>query len=308
MTDKDMTFIEKYCQVKDVNPQIGLQVNGRYFPNKYNITGIFPKLKVNNYDPECNSLGFRSDEFKTKHEGLHILFAGCSESFGEGGSLEDSWTKRLYNKINKIDKTSGFFNIAVPGISTCDIIAMILEYIKINGKPDFIFINFPTLEREVGLLLSDDIKNYNSTTQTKELKELEELDHLWVRMFPFNFKEKKSFKYIKILNDNPSFLTYHPKLLNIKTFEELCHFANINLIWTTWSNRFHYLITDTKIPFNNYCPLIDFNYQDELIFQIIETDKNYTIRKNDGHYGTAHHEIWSRNIFDKYKELRYNKV
>lgn len=301
MTNKDK-FLTKYCRIKDENPEIALQLNGRYLHDGYNITEIFPKLMVNiNYEG-CNSLGFRSDEFLKSHDGKHILFAGCSETFGEGGSLEDVWAKKLYNKINGITKTSGFFNIGVPGFSVSDIIATVIEYIDNYGNPDLIFINFPTLEREVGLLLSDDMKEYGLEIFNNNLK------YMWVRFFQHNFKNKKALsgKYFKVINDNPSFLSYHSKLLNIKLLESLCKYNNIKLIWTTWERLFHDLIIETNIPFSDYHPLINFNKQDELIFELIEKNKKYSIRKEDGHYGTAHHEIWSTNLFDKYISLGYN--
>ena len=36
-----------------------------------------------------NDMFFRSDNFITSHDGLHILFSGCSESEGVGDNIEN---------------------------------------------------------------------------------------------------------------------------------------------------------------------------------------------------------------------------
>ena len=41
----------------------------------------FKKTNPNFYVNELNSNYFRSDDFKNDHEGLHILFSGCSYTF-----------------------------------------------------------------------------------------------------------------------------------------------------------------------------------------------------------------------------------
>ena len=46
---------------------------------------------------------FRSDNFKKEHDGLHILFSGCSESEGVGANIEYAWTHILYKKISLIN-------------------------------------------------------------------------------------------------------------------------------------------------------------------------------------------------------------
>lgn len=45
-----------------------------------------------------NSDNFRSDEFIKKHKNKHILFAGCSNTFGEGVEYEKTWAYRLYKE------------------------------------------------------------------------------------------------------------------------------------------------------------------------------------------------------------------
>lgn len=95
----------------------------------------------------ANSFGLRSDEFKKDHEGLHILFAGCSITFGDGVPDNYVWAKRVYDEIAKTEKVSGFYNVAINGGNHVDIFSQIYNYIKEFSQPDVIFINFPDLRR-----------------------------------------------------------------------------------------------------------------------------------------------------------------
>lgn len=96
-----------------------------------------------------NKHGLRSDDFKKEHDGLHILFAGCSVTFGDGMFEEYSWPMITYNKIKETEKVSGYYNVALNGANHIDIYGQVWAYIKEIGDPDVIFINFPDLGRLV---------------------------------------------------------------------------------------------------------------------------------------------------------------
>jgi hypothetical protein len=102
-----------------------------------------------------NSLGLRSDEFITKHDGLHVLFAGCSITAGEGIPVEYTWPNLVHQYISKNEKTSGYFNVAKPGATMIDIITQIRQYINLYGKPDVLFFNIPDFEREHKIIYKD---------------------------------------------------------------------------------------------------------------------------------------------------------
>tara|TARA_R110001606_G_scaffold17539_1_gene67852 strand:- start:355 stop:1260 length:906 start_codon:yes stop_codon:yes gene_type:complete len=97
-----------------------------------------------------NSHGLRCDELTKQHDGKHILFAGCSVTFGEGVPLEHTWAHKTYTKISEKEKTSGYYNIAQSGSSSNWIIIQVLKYIRDYGVPDVLFINFPDATRELG--------------------------------------------------------------------------------------------------------------------------------------------------------------
>lgn len=98
---------------------------------------------------KLNSSGLRSDEFTEVHDGKHILFAGCSITFGDGMPLDYIWPKIVYNEIAKTEKVSGYFNVGRPGASNIWIIMQIFKYIELYGMPDVIFINLPDSDREI---------------------------------------------------------------------------------------------------------------------------------------------------------------
>jgi hypothetical protein len=112
-----------------------------------NWTDTFKKNHAQTFQEEVNSQGFRSEEFKKTHEGLHVLFLGCSYTWGTGLFLDEVWSKKTYNKIKEVRDVSGFFNLAVPGDSIYSSIANAFKYFKTFGNPDVIFFNVQDITR-----------------------------------------------------------------------------------------------------------------------------------------------------------------
>lgn len=115
------------------------------------------------------NLKFNSDPFTDKHIGKHILFAGCSVTYGVGlPDFNKSWSSIVYNTIKTNEAVSGFYNIAYPGHSISLQVSTIFRYIKKYGKPDVIFFNLPSTSRTFAFtdglhtsqVTSDDEINY----------------------------------------------------------------------------------------------------------------------------------------------------
>jgi hypothetical protein len=106
----------------------------------YSINGIVYRL---------NSLGFRSEEFTSEHKGDHVLFIGCSVTFGSGLPLEKTWSKLVYNKMSKSRNLSGYFNLSYPGAASTEIIFNTMKYIKKFGAPKEIYFMMPEIMRGV---------------------------------------------------------------------------------------------------------------------------------------------------------------
>mgnify|MGYP003339864176 CR=1 FL=1 len=87
-----------------------------------------------------NSRGYRCDEFTNIHNNKHILFSGCSITAGHSIDIENSWSFLLHQYIEKIYKTSGYFNIAISGQSISEIIFSIFKYCNEFGNPEEIYI------------------------------------------------------------------------------------------------------------------------------------------------------------------------
>lgn len=96
---------------------------------------------------EINKNFYRSDEFKSQHDGLHVVFTGCSYTFGTGLYLEETWSHILYSNLNNIVQCSGYYNLAIPGTSIENQIFELFKYFKEYGNPDVIFFNIPDISR-----------------------------------------------------------------------------------------------------------------------------------------------------------------
>jgi hypothetical protein len=108
-----------------------------------------------------NSNGLRSDEFKKDHSGLHVLFAGCSITFGDAMFLEETWSYKTHQMIERETKTSGYFNIGMNGATVLEVLGQTFKYIVKYGNPDVIFLNLPDLNRERGYESEGHVVNIN---------------------------------------------------------------------------------------------------------------------------------------------------
>ena len=107
---------------------------------------------------KTNSMGFRCDEFQQVHKETHILFAGCSITFGEAVPPDYVWAKKLYNKISLELGASGYYNVGTPGTSISEVVEAIRAYIDNFGEPDYIFCLLPNIERDGGAGVQDIIE------------------------------------------------------------------------------------------------------------------------------------------------------
>lgn len=121
--------------------------------NSGNISNLTLQSDIDHYKRwewvkgHLNSSGFRSDEFTTSHDGLHVIFSGDSNTFGEGLNLDEMWSTLVLDELAKTQKVSGYFNLGSPGTSIMTSIMNIFKYINKYGKPDLIFINLTEICR-----------------------------------------------------------------------------------------------------------------------------------------------------------------
>ena len=115
---------------------------------------------------EINFFGFRSDNFTEKHKGLHILFTGCSETWGYSLLKEEMWSNILYKKIQDKKECSGYFNLSIPGTSIFSQVTNMFKYFNQYGNPDVIFFNMPNLKRFYGYENRLIDSEYNNESKT----------------------------------------------------------------------------------------------------------------------------------------------
>ncbi len=236
--------------------------------NKEIFKKINPSLHINVFN-ELNSNYFRSDSFKNDHEGLHILFSGCSYTFGNGMAYDKVWSKILYDQIKTTSTISGYFNIGSGGASIMECISLIFKYCKTYKNPDVIFLNMP------------DFTRFYSINDKNIIK--------------FSFLNKK---YDKVLN----LLAYQYYLM----LDLYCKNNNIKLYSFTWtiSENDKYLgIHDSGI--NNFDTYYEYKTSDvdNFVKQYMYKNEGSKLLADDKeHLGNPYHEYWADFIYKKYLE------
>jgi hypothetical protein len=194
---------------------------------------------------KINSNNFRTNHFENlKKENLNILVSGCSNAFGFGLPEKYMWSNILKENFLKNKKTK-FYNISFPGSCYFIIIKNIFSFIKKYGKPNFIFIDFPDINRDV----------YFSETKNKFISKTISINNI-------NTKEK-DLEYFTLGYDESQ--NYLKSINYINALEMFCNSNNIKLFWTTWNHRedevlktfdfenffpANYFINDTRLPKN----------------------------------------------------------
>lgn len=266
--------------------------NKKNFVGEETISHYQTKEKIK-YFSKYNSLGYRCDEFISDHKNKkHIIFSGCSETVGEGGPIEDSWSHILYNKINKDNYFSGYFNLAVSGMGHIDIINVILEYCQKYNNPDIIVMMLPSI-RNIRFLNKNEFLNIPkngyyrySQMDSNQMQYVGSQDHLKKELVFSGGSER----YEDIQSVAYAFI--------LKMFETFCLNNNIKLIWSYWDDYHMSLLStdDQQSLFNNYISIMPSKKE---IFESLEKDSSLTLSKKDSHHGTVYHNLWANKFYDK---------
>jgi len=224
-----------------------------------------------------NSKNFRCEEFVKDHNGEHLLFSGCSTTFGVGLEEEEIWSKKLYNKIKENKEVSGYFNLAMPGIGSLEIVANIFKYIDKFGNPNSIFICLPNIERDYIQINPDNLKMIDKD----KILDPESLFH---GRYLENFYEKS----LDVLKIN----TFHYLLF----LESYCKSNNIKIYYFSWDYNFPEMDLDRFFVLSRD-KFVDFykNNTDLLI-----KEKYSVTSRDDRHVGTAYHYFWSDFFYNMY--------
>jgi hypothetical protein len=227
-----------------------------------------------------NSLGLRCDEFTKNHSGMHILFAGCSVTYGEGVFLENCWAYKVYKEISKNNKTSGYFNLAAPGAGNLEAVAQIFKYIEEFGKPDVIFMNLPDLQRDV-FEFSKEPKQTISDFSIKDIS--------------------KKVNINRVVSEAINFYTalaLFCKLLNIKLYIFSWHNKKIKIRQKTLD---HFKYLENFYVFKN-SDLFRHCYKYEAANEKSHLKPIFMTALDGKHQGVAVHDFYFNFIYDIYKK------
>ena len=253
----------------------------KYFFNKKDIylnphsDNVYPpinKYLLPEQQNEINDYGYRSDNFIKEHNGKHILFSGCSNTFGFGLNQDETWSKMLYDKISKNIKCSGYFNLAFSGGGIQMIISNLFRYFKHFGNPDYIFLNLPEHKRFMGYI--PESKSYTKIT-------IKPVDIALEQIF--------------------CIINYQYYLM----LEQYCSSNNIKLYSTSWivGND----LTNENPDFFSSFKTFYFVDPKKMFDDVVKDEKKYNLdyyyyARDDDHKGVGYH-IWLANfVYDIYKK------
>jgi hypothetical protein len=252
--------------------------------------------------PCVNSYGFRSDEFTEKHEGSHLLFAGCSYTHGSGVSKKEIWAHIIYEKISKEKKCSGFFNIGFPGTSILEQSFMILKYIEKFGKPETIFWMVPPTNRGFSNFQSNNLIDMKDSPSNED-----HVNDKLNKMYAEKNKVDPPFYNID-LNEFVNYMGYY-------SIYSYCKTNSINLYSFHWYPEQNNEDLKSKSIFYDLSKIKNFDtfYMWEIEDMIEFCDKfskNYNgenkkflqMSRDGSHLGIAPHEFWADFIYSKYKK------
>jgi len=285
---KDKFILNKFFK-NFINNAVYHDIKKEVFYENYdkNINADMIEYKINRY-------GFRCDNFNKKIK-TDILFAGCSETFGQGGSLEQAWPFMLNKHLN----INNYFNLGLPGAGYQQIIHNCLHYIEYFNIPKNLFIVFPNIERHIiyNYLPKEKIKNDASTDFIFDLDKNPGY-YPWPL---YSTYEQDHSPYPPEFNNNV--FSYKTKVFEFSQslimLEQITKLLGINFWWTMTLEIDRKNINSINL-FNCFA---DYSFDELANFVTKYKLKNKNIknieRKPDAHFGIAVHEFWKSLFLEK---------
>lgn len=221
---------------------------------------------------ELNLYNYRSDNFTNNHNGTHVLFAGCSYTWGVGLLEDERWSKIVYDKISKTNSVSGYFNLGLPGSSIIHQVVNMFKYFNKFGNPEIIFFNIPELSRFYGYNKQNK-KIIDSFYQSDALKITSLLSYQYYLMLDTYCKTNG----IKLF----SFSWAYAEQSNEHLFKDVT-IENFKSFYKTEYDEMKNFVNDYK--------------------QNNTSDKYSETARDKGHLGTAYNHYWANFIYTKYWE------
>jgi len=258
---------------------------------------------------KVNSLLFRSDQFTKNHEGKHILFSGCSNTYGYSLYNKEIWPWLLYNKIKEKEKVSGYYNLAIPGTGVFEIVTNIFKYINKYTKPDVIFINLPHVGRFYSLLEVSREENNVKFASEFNLKQLIRNPNIGVyynSIYNYAKNEKDG--------DETSHAAVIEKYINVYQYlmmlEIFCKLNNIQLYIYSHNTFSNFILS--QVDLSSFSIMEKDLDNGRGFFKLVQEyisnnkDDKFALTGRDGvHGGTGYHHAWASLAYDWYASNNY---
>lgn len=248
-------------------------------------------------EPEyrLNSQGFRSEEFDlVKDEEITILYSGCSWTFGNGVLQNDSWPNILSRLVEEeAGKKVKFYNLSTLGGSAYLAVKNVIGFINTYGKPDYIFINFPSHVRSfVNVEGSDHFINISTTKNPMPNVKMKKEFKKTYRRFISGFNNKDSLSLIFTL---------------ISSLDMVCRFSGIKFLWTTYDNAISGLVDNAGIESfvkdtHKFADFASSTRSDIEKYPNIDNIPYWDIGLDGEHPGAAWHQDIAKTMFSALKE------
>jgi hypothetical protein len=248
------------------------------FKDEYHILNHIPPERITKgkedweVEYSFNNELFRSDHFTKDHDGMHILFGGCSNTEGVGSNITDNWSYLLHQEISKSVKTSGFFSVAKGGYGWHQIFLNFKIYVEKYGAPEYYFVLHPNIVR---------FYKWN-----------EELGD-------WRYIQRNSGETYKQEEYDEHRLVFPNWVSAMSLFIAYCESVGTKLIWTTWDNRETNNIKNSGYFDSTY---FETYFGTPANVQSIRPDGNFEkddINFRDGHPGKVQQILWFQSFKDE---------
>lgn len=246
-------------------------VDGYHILDTVPVDNIKPDRAHRKVEYRYNKDWFRSDHFKKEHEGLHIVFSGCSNTEGIGQNIEDTWSYMLYQQISQQHKTSGYFNLGRSGTGWQKIVNNFRNYVNLYGAPDYLFLIHPNLLR----------------------------GYRWVNKGPHQFIGWELYQLnpwqeqVNRVEDIEFHRNAFPVwVMTWKLFTDYCESIGTKIVWSTWDQWENNNIINSNLFNDNFLMMTEPSQEDLMTKYYDLLDREDAIEARDGHDGYIHHTHW----------------
>lgn len=196
-----------------------------------------------------NNYGFRGPDFE---DGVDILAAGCSQTYGIGVPENGTWPAMLSKMSGK-----SYANLSVPGASIQWIVNNIISYIETFGKPKHIFVLFPdvmrieaVMNKDVNISLENGydqrLNEYIDNDREKAIMPVDRLD------VDLSVLSRLSRRPHAVENVTPPEEAIYRSIKSIRMLESYCEVGDIDLYWGTWCSDFANFLFSTNNKYSKY--------------------------------------------------------